>query len=304
MLGEPAGRTASDLPTRHILRAALLAGRSLTAEAGTPLDQLPTSWTRTPSDGVFSPNELGMGCDVLIEARYIAVRGGLVAPTADLAWLLSASEDDACRDIIDRLFESRRPLWVSGATADGVVAAEMIPDAAVTALSQVFPDPDERELFLLAMGQRFSDADAKRTGDLAESHVTEACRAELRDAGRDDLADRVRRVSLTSDQLGYDITAPRLDESPRRLEVKGTRATGSALLVVLTRIEANVALRDPAWHLVVCRVTPNDEVAIIGWVARSLIEPRLPVDTTERGGWRTTAVPLDTAELEPGLPQI
>src|SRR5688500_16852398 len=106
----------------------------------------------------------------------------------------------------------------------------MIQDAATATLEQASPGPSEYSQNLLAMGRRFSDADAKRTGDLAEAHVTEACRAQLIEAGRDDLAARVRRVSLTSDQLGYDITAPRLDDSTRRIEVKGTRAPGPQLL--------------------------------------------------------------------------
>jgi hypothetical protein len=95
------------------------------------------------------------------------------------------------------------------------------------------------------MGRRFSDADARRTGDLAEAHVTKACRAQLSGAGRDDLAALVRRVSLTSDQLGYDVTAPRLDGSTRRLEVKGTRMSGQQLLVVHPPMSGIVRIEGP-----------------------------------------------------------
>ncbi len=40
--------------------------------------------------------------------------------------------------------------------------------------------------------------------------------------GRSDLARDVRRVSLLSDQLGYDVNAPRVAGPPRLLEVKAT----------------------------------------------------------------------------------
>lgn len=148
----------------------------------------------------------------------------------------------------------------------------------------------------------FSDADAARIGDLAEAHVTEAFRLQLDNAGRTDLAALVRRVSLNSDQLGYDVTAPRLDGSARRIEVKGTRTPAQSLLVVISRNEAKVAARDPKWFLVVCRVATDDSVVVLGWTTSALLEPRFPLDRTERGGWLSADVPIDELELTPGLP--
>jgi hypothetical protein len=302
MLRDPLDLAVVELPSRHRLRAALLAGRALTGEHGTNRSQLPASWIRTPSDGVYSPDELSFGCELLIEAHFLALTDVLVIPSADLHGLLAQPEDDACREILARLIEERRPLWIGSATADGHVAGEMIPDVAGAALAQVFPNPDEREEFLLAMGRRFSDVDAKRTGDLAEIYVTEACRTQLVDMGREDLAGLVRRVSVSSDQLGYDITAPRLDGSSRRLEVKGTRAQGSQLLVVISINEAKVAARDPDWFLVVCRVATDDTVVVLGWTTNALLQHRLPVDQVNRGGWLSAAVPINASELEAGLP--
>jgi hypothetical protein len=302
MFRDPDDLASVELPSRHMLRAALLAGHALTAENGTPLSQLAASWLRTPSDGVYSPDELNVGCALLIEARYLSLSDEIILPAADLNGLLAQADDDACREIIYRLIDERRPLWIGSATADGAVAPEMIPDAAAAALGQAFPDPKEREQFLLAMRRRFSDADAKRTGDLAEAHVTKACRAELAGAGRVDLAAIVRRVSLTSDQLGYDVTAPRLDGSSRRLEVKGTRAVGPHLLIVISLDEAKVAARDDNWFLIVCRVATDDTVGILGWTTNALLAPRLPLDQADRGGWLSAAVPIEESELVPGLP--
>jgi Domain of unknown function (DUF3883) len=302
MFRDPVDQASVELPSRHMLRAALLAGHALTAENGTPLSQLPASWLRTPSDGVYSPGELNAGCALLIEARFVSVSDQIVIPAVDLNGLLAQAEDDACREILYRLIDERRPLWIGSATADGEVAPEMIPDAAAAALRQAFPDPAEREKFLLAMGRRFSDADAKRIGELAEAHVTEVCRTQLDDVGRSDLAALVRRVSLTSDQLGFDVTAPRLDRSTRRLEVKGTRTVGPHLLIVISLNEAKVAARDPNWFLVVCRVATDDTVVVLGWTTYALLAPRLPVDQVDRGGWLSAAVPIEESELTSGLP--
>lgn len=97
-------------------------------------------------------------------------------------------------------------------------------------------------------------------------------------------------------------TAPRLDGSTRRVEVKGTRTPGAQLLIVLSVNEAKTAARDPNWSLVVCRVATDDTVVVLGWATNALLAARLPVDNVWRGGWLSAAVPIDEAELTPGLP--
>ena len=57
-----------------------------------------------------------------------------------------------------------------------------------------------------------------------EDLVVDAARAELQQLGHADLACSLCRVSLTSDQLGYDVTAPRVGGPPRLLEVKTSTA--------------------------------------------------------------------------------
>jgi hypothetical protein len=302
MLRDLLERAPVELPSRHLLRAALLSGRALTAAEGTPLVQLPLTWARTPSDGIFSPDDLASGFRLLCEARLVAIVDRVVLSTVQLTTLLAESEDDAYRVLMERLIDARRPLWVSAAMAGGVVAPELLPDDVAAALMEVLPDPAEREQFLLAVSQRFEDVDAKRIGEIAEVETAEACRRELRAAGRDDLAAQVRRVSLISDQLGYDVTAPRFDQSSRRLGVKGTRTVGSDLLIVISRNEANVGARDSGWFLVVCRVYPDDSASVLGWTTHAVLGPRLPVDAMTRGGWRAAAVPLSEWELAPGLP--
>lgn len=56
-------------------------------------------------------------------------------------------------------------------------------------------------------------------GRLAEERARDAERARLREAGRQDLAERVRLVS-DDHTLGYDLESFELDQTPRRIEVK------------------------------------------------------------------------------------
>src|SRR5437868_2217478 len=102
MVRDSFDQRAVDLPTRHLLRAALLAGRALTAEHGTHLTQLRASWVRTPSDGIYSTEGLDVGCGLLIEARFLSQSEEFILPAADLSALLAQAEDDACREILCR----------------------------------------------------------------------------------------------------------------------------------------------------------------------------------------------------------
>src|ERR1700692_911801 len=64
---------------------------------------------------------------------------------------------------------------------------------------------DQRESLLLALNRRFEETRQREIGAAAERLVESAARAELEDLGEFELSRRVRRVSLLSDPLGYDI---------------------------------------------------------------------------------------------------
>jgi hypothetical protein len=102
--------------------------------------------------------------------------------------------------------------------------------------------------------------------------------------------------------LGYDITAPRLDRSPRRIEVKTTRAGGSIAPVIVTRTEATVGTTDAAWMLVVVRLSDDDSADILGWIDGQRIAPLLPIDLHSSARWETANLRLPVAELTVGVP--
>ena len=297
-----ARRAMALFPTPHQLRAALRAGDVALRHAYGPVAPMDAAWHRTPTDAVFSPDDLLAGAELLAQTGLLATSNGLVVPDPSLRSLLAMNTTEACELLAGRLLEAWRPLWLSAAVGERGVSPQLIPDDVLRALAQLIPDPSERESFLLAMGRRFTEDDRRRVGNIAEEAVVAACRDEFAAAGRVDLAKKVIRVSLVSDQLGYDVAAPRQAGTTRHIEVKGTRARGTTIAVFLFRNEAATAMGDRDWSLVVCRVGDNDAADVVGWTTVQTIMDRLPADPSRGGAWQLAEVYLDTAELSGGLP--
>ena len=63
----------------------------------------------------------------------------------------------------------------------------------------------------------------QKTGDLGEEIVMTYERNRLSSAGRDDLAKKVQRISITNDTVGYDIHSFNVDGTDLYIEVKSTK---------------------------------------------------------------------------------
>lgn len=165
------------------------------------------------------------------------------------------------------------------------------------------PDPQGREELLLARAQRFDDQAQCLIGEIGEELVVTAARQELAELGRADLARGVRRVSLVSDTLGYDVSAPRTSGRPRLLEVKSTTRADVTFVVHISRNEAKIGQTYPDWALVVCRVDDVEARSgeICGWCQAGDFAARLPRDAAG-GHWEQAAIELSADELLPGLP--
>jgi len=296
------GVPTNPFPTAHQLRAALRAADVVLRHDGRPSEELDPAFVRTPTDAVFWADDLRLGARLLVEAGFAELAGAVIDADPSLNALLGLEPLEACTLLADRLLTVRRPLWATAATSEGRFAPELIPDDAARGLAELLPDLAQREAFLLALGRRFSAGDRKRVGDLAEAHVVRACRAELEEVGRFDLVDQVRHVSLVSDELGYDVTAPTERGGSRRLEVKATRAERLTVAVFLSRNEARAAMRDPDWYLVLCRVAPDETVRLAGWTNGRTLKDHLPTDPESGGIWQSAEIYLDASELSGGLP--
>ena len=209
-------------------------------------------------------------------------------------------ESIAIESLFAFVFLSEPPLWLRGATSGEIVRTEQIPDSDLESVQKIFPDPARREAFLLGLGNTFSNEERSRIGSEGEVLVEKALREQLQQAGADTLASEVTRVSLVSDQLGYDITAPRLDGSSRRVEVKASSRSGLFFSFYLSRNEATVAQRDEDWFLVAAKIQESEQ-AIVGWCQAAAFVEHLPKDQ-ERGRWESVSVTLPSSIFTAGLP--
>lgn len=290
------------LPTAHQLRCALRSGRLIDG-GGSQLEVIRASYRLVPYGGLYRSDDLVVGEDVLIAAGLVHEDEGVLFPADGLLEIAHVNDADGCEAVLAALLDQRAPLWLLAATANGVLAEELVPDEERTKLHEIL-DPQSREALLLALGRRFSQKDTAATGAIVERFIVARCRAELRDRGASDLAESVRRVSEISDQLGYDISAPRLDHSTRRIEAKGTRGPGGTVVVYLSRNEAERGLTDPDWSLVACRVSNDNDVALVGYVLGSQLSVYLPSDPGPETRWQSIRLELPEAVFTVGLPPI
>lgn len=231
----------------------------------------------------------------MVDCGLVVERHGVLHPSPELLELLGGTVEDALSAMTLRVL-------ALAVTRRG----EGLPSSDDTTLADLVPDPTRREDLLIALRFRWDDAHRQEIGAIGEEVVASTARGELETLGHPDLARRVRRVSLDSDQLGYDVSAPRVTGPPRLLEVKATTIEEpDAFTVHLSRNEAEVGLRYPEhWALVTCRVSniANRQGVIVGWCTAKALEPMLPADTTD-ARWESAEVRIRLDLLEPDLPR-
>jgi hypothetical protein len=304
MTNESAVDRARDegLPTPHLLRAAIQAVRVLDRERGTRELDAHHAYAELPTGGIFQSADLLAAERVLLRAGLITHEQDRLVPAMALLDAAALDEPESLEALLFMILERRPPLWLTGAAGNGELHTEAIPDEVGALIEEVIPDLARREAILLAAGRRHDNAALAALGALGEEHVVDACRAELASLGHPELGDRVRRVSLQSDQLGWDVDAPRVAGGRRKLEVKTSRAPGPAVRFHLSRNEARIGQQDPDWALVFCRADREDQVEIVGWCGMAVVTPLLPLDQEQNGRWESVLVTIDERKLEAGLP--
>lgn len=288
--------------TRHELIAAYWVGRVLGADGAEPA-VAHESYLSLPLGGRVGLGELRAAEARLATTGLTSVVDGRIVPDKRLAEVCRLNEQQGCELLLALTLDVERPLWLMTATGDGAtLRPELLPDEVRAVVNAVIEDPARREAFLLARARKVDADDRARIGAIGEIAVVAACQQQLEAAGAPGLAANVRRVSLISDELGYDVTAPRLDGTSRRVEVKTTRAAGALIPVVLTRTEATVGISDSSWYLLIVRLDGDEQGRIVGWIDGEQIGPLLPVDQHSEARWETARLRLPAAVVTTGLP--
>lgn len=294
---------ASRTPTPHELRAALWVARML-PETGIARADAQASYALAPSGGVYRHEDFAAAEARLAECGLIALSNDRLSPSAELTEVSQLPEAEAIEVMLVAISERNPPIWLSTAADAETLAVEAIPDGDWKTFETVIADPARREALLLSLSRKFDPIHTASIGAQGENCVVKACRLRLVELGRSDLATAVRRVSIISDQLGYDVVSPTAAGPSWRLEVKTTQVVGFLVCIHLSRNEARVGLSDPGWALVVCWRRPDEAIEIVGWCNSSILAPLLPQDSCPQGAWTSVRLMLLRDELRDGLPDL
>lgn len=262
------------------------------------------SYNKAVTGGLYRPQDLHDGHQLLLRSRLVSDDGGQHVPSAQLRRLRELPDDVAAEIVLQELLRNEPPLWLYAAVVDDEVHWENVPAVDEDALRHLLADAARREALLLTLARTLDAALLAEYGSLGEEHVVHACRRYLdEDQQRPDLADQVRQVSVSSDQLGYDVTSPDISGHRHRIEVKTTGgASVGKIEFFLSRNEATVGERDPAWSLVAVRRDPDRTLEIIGWCRAVTLLPLLPKDLSPQGRWTSVRLSIPAADFTPGLP--
>jgi hypothetical protein len=289
-------------PTAYQLQAAVLAARVLDARGNSELS-LRTSYDRLATGGLYRSTDLEAGHVLLQRAQLVQSNGTHHTPTSMLLQLCRMPDDVAAELLLQELFSEEPPLWLYAAVIDDEVRWENVPQADQEAIEQLLEDAARREALLLTLGRALDLQALNDQGAQGEEFVVDLCKQHLIDRDRPDLAASVHRVSLRSDQLGYDITSPDTTGHRHRIEVKTTRsASAGRVEFFLSRNEAAVGDRDPGWSLVAVHCNRDDSLELIGWCSALRLVPLQPRDVSVQGRWTNVRLSVATTDFTPGLP--
>lgn len=288
-MGErPSWALASGLPSGHTACAAMHVAAVIGTRGSRAVDAKESYW-HCATGGFHSPRDLALGEALLVDLGLLVHDCEVLRPSDELAEMLAGSFEDAVADIVCRTLVLVPPP-VGTTDRDGLLAA--------------IPDIERREQLLLELARRHDDERRAAIGAAGERLVVAEARAELKHLARPDLARSVRRVSVVSDQLGYDVIAPCLQGAPRRLEVKTTTHWEAPTAhIYLTRNEAGAGQYIDGWKLVLCSITDihRAEGNIVGWWSYADLTERLPHDV-DGGEWQQAKVSLQVSPSRAGLP--
>ena len=252
------------------------------------------------ASGLIGLDEFDTGAAILGGLGLLDRNGETFIVPPEVRGIAEMPEGSAFRLLLDLFLGRRPPDWLRAASAKEPLNSSVIPDRDLATVESVIPDRELREAILLEAGYRFDANRLATLGVIGEQYVVELCRAELVAAGRPDLSAQVVRVSTLADNLGYDVIAPTLVGTTRRLEVKASRGGD----IYISRNEFFTGCEDPDWALVAVGIDAQDRPELWGWLRASALVDLVPMDRDDQGRWQSARLLRIRDCLQPGLPSI
>lgn len=228
---------------------------------GSLVDNVNNSYKRLSTNGIFTSNELVIGGRLLIDVGLVVEENNFLH-LSSLAKSLRDGEEKHLKAVIfasaQRLIENESKFLAKN-------------------LDSVFSPTSN-----IPKSQTINHAVLEKIGAVGEEIVLQNIRSIFLNKNRSDLARLVKRVSLISDEFGYDIEVVTPGGTSLKIEVKSSvEMPKDKVEFFITRHESVVSCNSQNWYLIFCFVSDVERSAgeVIGWIDNSTLVKTWPVDS-------------------------
>lgn len=228
---------------------------------GSLVDSVNHSYTKLSTNGVFTSSELALGGRLLIDVGLVVEENNFLY-LSNVAKSLRDGEEDHLKKVIlisaKRLSENESKFSVKDA------------DSVFSPINNI------------PKLQTLNHAVLEKIGAAGEEFVLQTIRSIFLNINRPDLARLARRVSLISDEFGYDIEVMTPSGIGLNIEVKSSvEMPKDRVEFFMTRHESIVSRNLQNWYLVSCYLADVERPAgeIIGWIDSSILVDVWPIDS-------------------------
>ena len=253
-------RDAKGQVSDYVANCATLA-MSVIDSNGSLVDNVNNSYKRLSTNGIFTSNELVIGGRLLIDVGLVVEENNFLH-LSSLAKSLRDGEEKHLKAVIfasaQRLIENESKFLAKN-------------------LDSVFSPTSN-----IPKSQTINHAVLEKIGAVGEEIVLQNIRSIFLNKNRSDLARLVKRVSLISDEFGYDIEVVTPGGTSLKIEVKSSvEMPKNKVEFFITRHESVVSCNSQNWYLIFCFVSDVERSAgeVIGWIDNSTLVKAWPVDS-------------------------
>lgn len=253
-------RDAKGQVSDYVANCATLA-MSVIDSNGSLVDNVNNSYKRLSTNGIFTSNELVIGGRLLIDVGLVVEENNFLH-LSSLAKSLRDGEEKHLKAVIfasaQRLIENESKFLAKN-------------------LDSVFSPTSN-----IPKSQTINHAVLEKIGAVGEEIVLQNIRSIFLNKNRSDLARLVKRVSLISDEFGYDIEVVTPGGTNLKIEVKSSvEMPKDKVEFFITRHESVVSCNSQNWYLIFCFVSDVESSVgeVIGWIDNSTLIKAWPVDS-------------------------
>ena len=263
-------RDAKGQVSDYVANCATLA-MSVIDSNGSLVDNVNNSYKRLSTNGIFTSNELVIGGRLLIDVGLVVEENNFLH-LSSLAKSLRDGEEKHLKAVIfasaQRLIENESKFLAKN-------------------LDSVFSPTSN-----IPKSQTINHAVLEKIGAVGEEIVLQNIRSIFLNKNRSDLARLVKRVSLISDEFGYDIEVVTPGGTNLKIEVKSSvEMPKDKVEFFITRHESVVSCTAQNWYLIFCFVSDVERSVgeVIGWIDNSTLIKAWPVDSAF-SGWKLAEI--------------